>query len=214
MRSRGFYERIRSRRSRQIALVAVARKLAVLAWHFLSDDADYRWASATLTADTRRLVERKAGLLTQPASRSSAVSKTTRRDQERRIQHQAEEAYRAMVAARHAERDAAASNGERLESARPDARQRSPPQPPLFPTRIDRVTVQANPRTMAALDIFIHTKKVVGGPGFEPGASRSRTLRRPSQKVGQARSQLVKKLDAVRVRLSSAILSSGASGSL
>ncbi len=65
MRSRGppraFYERIRSRRSRQIALVAVARKLAVLAWHLLSDDADCRWASATLTTDKLRLVERKAG---------------------------------------------------------------------------------------------------------------------------------------------------------
>jgi transposase len=142
---RAFHERIRSRRGRQIALVAVARKLAVLAWHLLSDDTDYRWASATLTADKLRQVERKAGQPSQRAPRSPAGSQISRRDQERRLQLQAEEAYRTMVAARHAEMNAAASNGERLAGSRPDARRRSHPQPPLLSTRVDRVRTEATP---------------------------------------------------------------------
>jgi transposase len=142
---RAFHERIRSRRSRQIALVAVARKLAVLAWHLLSDDTDYRWASAILVADKLRQVERKAGQPIQRAPRSPAGSQTGRRDQERRLQLQAEEAYRVLVAARHAEMNAAASNGERLAGSRPDPRRRFHPQPPLLSTRVDRVRTQASP---------------------------------------------------------------------
>jgi transposase len=142
---RAFHDRIRSRRSRQIALVAVARKLAVLAWHLLSDDTDYRWASAILVADKLRQVERKAGQPIQRAPRSPAGSQTGRRDQERRLQLQAEEAYRVLVAARHAEMNAAASNGERLAGSRPDARRRFHPQPPLLSTRVDRVRTQASP---------------------------------------------------------------------
>lgn len=137
---RAFY----SRRGRQIALVAVARKLTVLAWHLLSDDTDYRWASATLTADKLRQVERKAGQPLQRAPRSPVGSQPSRRDQERRLQLQAEEAYRTMVAARHAEMNAAASNGERLVGSRPDARRRSHPQSPLLSTRVDRVRTQAS----------------------------------------------------------------------
>jgi transposase len=37
-----FYARIAGRRGHAIAIVAVARKLAVLAWHLLTDDVDYR----------------------------------------------------------------------------------------------------------------------------------------------------------------------------
>jgi len=113
----------------------------------MHDDTDYRWASATLTADKLRQVERKAGQSIQRARRSPAGSQTSRRDQERRLQLQAEEAYRAMVAARHAEMNAAASNGVRLAGSRPDARRRSHPQPPLLSTRVDRVHGQPTPDT-------------------------------------------------------------------
>jgi len=58
---RAFYQRIRGRRGAQIAIVAVARKLAVLAWHLLTHDADYRWQPASLAAQKRRRVELKAG---------------------------------------------------------------------------------------------------------------------------------------------------------
>ena len=49
-----------------------------------------------------------------------------------------------MVAARHAEMNAAASNGERLAGSRPDARRRSHPQSPLLSTRVDLVRTQAS----------------------------------------------------------------------
>ena len=38
---RAFYERVRARRGSQIAIVAVARKLAVLFWHLLTREQDY-----------------------------------------------------------------------------------------------------------------------------------------------------------------------------
>jgi len=58
---RAFYERIKSRRGARIALVAVARKLAVLAWHLLTDDSDYRWALDGLTAKKYRDIALHAG---------------------------------------------------------------------------------------------------------------------------------------------------------
>lgn len=43
---RPFYERIRIKRGRQTAVVAVARKLATLAWHLLTRNEPYRYANA------------------------------------------------------------------------------------------------------------------------------------------------------------------------
>lgn len=40
---RAFFLRIRARRGMQIAAVAAARKLAIIAWHVLSKDEDYDW---------------------------------------------------------------------------------------------------------------------------------------------------------------------------
>jgi len=137
---RAFFERIRSRRGGQIALVAVARKLAVLAWHLLSQDTDYRWARPSLTAQKSRDVARKAGRADLPKIASYD------RDQERRVLIQAEDAYRALVLARRQrELDAAASTGERLGASRPDARRSSHPQTPIFSTRVDRVHSNGTP---------------------------------------------------------------------
>jgi hypothetical protein len=59
---RGFFVRTRGRRGTGVAIVAVARKLAVLAWHLLTDDVDYRWAPAVRSADTPvRLILRRVG---------------------------------------------------------------------------------------------------------------------------------------------------------
>ncbi len=44
---RACYLRIRSRRGANVAVVAIARKLAVLAWHLLSRDEDYRFSPAS-----------------------------------------------------------------------------------------------------------------------------------------------------------------------
>lgn len=127
-----FYERIRSRRRTQIALVAVARKLAVLAWHLLTHDTDYRWAPPSLVRRKQRQIEDRAGRPRTglPASATS--------DQERRILEQAEAAYRTLVEARR-QHDAAASNGKRSVGSRPDARRSSHSQAPISSSRIDRV---------------------------------------------------------------------------
>ena len=103
-----FYERIKSRRSSRIAVVAVARKLAVLAWHLLTHDTDYRWAPAGLAAKKYRDIALQAG-------RSDLPPLTSRdREQERRVLVQVEDAYRTMLLARQRQQlDAAASNGER-----------------------------------------------------------------------------------------------------
>jgi hypothetical protein len=89
---------VRPRRGRQIAIVAVARKLAVLAWHLLTHNTDYRWAPASLTAQKRRRVELKAGA----ASRRGQRTKTGERhaltpEEERDTLRQVEDAYNAFV---------------------------------------------------------------------------------------------------------------------
>jgi transposase len=43
---RPFFERLRAKKGRQVAVVAVARKLATLAWHLLTDGQPYRYANA------------------------------------------------------------------------------------------------------------------------------------------------------------------------
>lgn len=63
---RAFHARVRARRGPGIATVAVARKLAVLTWHLLTEETEYRWAAARPTADKVRTLERKAG---RPAPR-------------------------------------------------------------------------------------------------------------------------------------------------
>ena len=53
-----FYERIRAPpRPRQVAIVAVARKLAVLFWHLLTRGEDYAHQQPSLTAKKLRLLE-------------------------------------------------------------------------------------------------------------------------------------------------------------
>lgn len=126
---RAFYERVRARRGPQIALVAVARKLAVLAWHLLAKDTDYRWVRPSLKAQKWRLVELRAGM---PKGTVRGIWSRGNREQEEVVLHQAEAAYRTLVAARRPQADAAAPMRKRLEGQRPDARRRSHPHPPLF----------------------------------------------------------------------------------
>ncbi len=56
-----FYERIRARRGHGKAVVAVARKLAVLFWCLLTRGEDYAHQQPSLTAKKLRLVEIRAG---------------------------------------------------------------------------------------------------------------------------------------------------------
>ena len=63
---RAFFVRIQSRRGKQVAAVATARKLAVLAWHLLSKEEDYAWARPALLQAKLRKMELLAG---QPAAK-------------------------------------------------------------------------------------------------------------------------------------------------
>jgi transposase len=63
---RAFFVRIQSRRGKQVAAVATARKIAVLAWHLLSKEEDYAWARPALQQAKLRKVELLAG---QPAAK-------------------------------------------------------------------------------------------------------------------------------------------------
>src|SRR4051794_27042622 len=47
---RAFYQRVRARRGMQVAVVATARKLAVLCWHLIAKGEDYAFARPSLTA--------------------------------------------------------------------------------------------------------------------------------------------------------------------
>jgi transposase len=96
-----FYQRVRAHRGRQIAIVAVARKLAVLAWHLLTHDTDYRWTPTSLAAQKRRRVELKAGAASRRGHRDKVDGcHAPTPAEERESLREVEEAYRAFVAAR------------------------------------------------------------------------------------------------------------------
>jgi transposase len=135
---RAFYERIRARRGMQIAVVATARKLAVLCWHMISRGEDYAFARPSLTAKKLRALELKAGRPPRRGRKGSAAPYSLRevRARERRMAEQAERAYAQMVAdwqAKAPKKGVAAANGARLSrpSAGQAARQDKAPNPAL-----------------------------------------------------------------------------------
>jgi len=71
----GFHARIRGRRGGGVAIVATARKLAVLVWHLLAKDEDCRFAPPARTALKHRKLERLAGReWTRPSQRGATGS--------------------------------------------------------------------------------------------------------------------------------------------
>jgi len=98
---RAFYERVRVRRGRQIAIVAVARKLAVLFWHLLTSEQDYAFQRPSLTRKKLRAVELRAGATPTPGRRDLATKNTysqrEHRERERELSEHAEIAYRRLV---------------------------------------------------------------------------------------------------------------------
>jgi transposase len=99
---RAFYERIRVRRGHQIAIVAVARKLAVLFWHLLTREQDYAFQRPSLTRKKVRGLELRAGAQRHPGRRDlptkNSYSQRAERARERELSEQAEVAYRRLVA--------------------------------------------------------------------------------------------------------------------
>lgn len=109
---RAFFRRIQRRRGTQIALVAVARKLAVLAWYLLSTGERYRFERATVVHQKRRALERRLGLpVVRRRPAAGEPSLATRREQELATLDEAEAGYKAEVAARTT-KDAVAAKGE------------------------------------------------------------------------------------------------------
>ena len=76
---RAFYERIRSRRGMQIAVVATARKLAVLCWHLITKGEDYAFGRPSLTEQKLRELELRAGMPVARAKRADPPRTTSRK---------------------------------------------------------------------------------------------------------------------------------------
>src|SRR3982750_2562786 len=97
---RAFYERVRARRGMQIAVVATARKLAVLCWHMIARGEDYAFARPSLTAKKLRALELQAGMPARRGQKGRAAGSSLRdvRAREKALAEQAEQAYRQMVA--------------------------------------------------------------------------------------------------------------------
>ncbi len=116
---RAFYYRVRNRRGGQIAIVATARKLVVLAWHLLTRDQDYAFVRPSLVAKKWRALELQAGHASRRGERGATYAYNLKplRDQEREIGVQAERAYTLLTQhwqPRRAAQDAGAANGKRL----------------------------------------------------------------------------------------------------
>ena len=95
---RAFYERVRARRGHGKAIVATARKLAILFWCMLSRSEDYAHQRPALTKKKLRELELTAGA--KPRTKAAAgIWSTNRaiRDAERALTEQAEVSYRRMV---------------------------------------------------------------------------------------------------------------------
>jgi transposase len=83
----------------QIAVVATARKLAVLCWHLVVSEQDYASARPSLTANKQRSLELRAGLPPRRGRKGSAAAYSLKdiRRRENEVTAQAEAAYRQMV---------------------------------------------------------------------------------------------------------------------
>ena len=118
---RAFFERVRARRGMQIAVVATARKLAVLCWHLVVKGEDYAFQRPSLTAKKLRALELRAGLPSRRGQKGKAAAYSLRevRRRENALAEQGEHAYRQLVAdwrakAPSTRAGAGAATGERL----------------------------------------------------------------------------------------------------
>jgi transposase len=90
---RAFYQRIRSRRGHQVAIVAASRKLACLFWVLLWRQQDYAFGQPSLTATNLRRLEITAGAPRRQDSRGVWAVHRALPDAERDLARQAEHAY-------------------------------------------------------------------------------------------------------------------------
>jgi transposase len=94
---RAFHERVAARRGGNIATVAVARKLAVIAWHMLSRGEDYAFARPSLTREKLRRLELMTGAEPQKGRRIGVFVTKEQHRLDKQLATQAEIAYRRLV---------------------------------------------------------------------------------------------------------------------
>jgi hypothetical protein len=92
-----FYERIRSRRRHQVAIVATARKLACLFWQLLTKGEDYAYSQPSLTKKKLRRLELLAGAPKGEVRPGIWSTNKAMREAERALAEQAERAYEHTV---------------------------------------------------------------------------------------------------------------------
>ncbi len=127
---RSFYQRLRARRGPQVAIVAVARKLARLFWCLLTREEDYAYAQPSLTRKKLRRLELAAGAPKGEVEPGIWSTNTAMRRAERELARQGELAYQRTVADWQAQRKrkgAGATPGRASKAAR----QESAPEPAL-----------------------------------------------------------------------------------
>jgi transposase len=135
---RAFGQRIAARRGKQVAAVAVARKLCVLCFHLLSREEDYAYLRPALLRRKLRRLELRAGAPSQRGKRRGGAiwGAPSKDDREKALALQAELSYRRLVADWRASRPvsgAGAARGRASQgpSSGQAARQGSAPEPAL-----------------------------------------------------------------------------------
>jgi transposase len=128
---RAFYQRLRARRGPQIAIVAVARKLARLFWCLLTREEDYAYAQPSLTRKKLRRLELRAGAPKGKVERGVWSTNDAMRRAERELARQGEAAYERTVADWRAQQRVRKGAGATPGRASRAARQESAPEPAL-----------------------------------------------------------------------------------
>ena len=97
---RAFFNRIKARRGPQVAVVATARKLAVLCWHLTASGEDYAFARPSLVAFKQRKLALTAGAPRAHARRGPGYDYNDKqlRRHEREVIEVAERAYETLIA--------------------------------------------------------------------------------------------------------------------
>jgi transposase len=132
---RAFHARVAARRGANIATVAVARKLAVIAWHMLSRGEDYAFARPSLTREKLRRLELMTGAKHQKGKRIGVFATKEQHQLDKKLAAQAELAYRRLVQdwqpAINKGTGAAPGRASRRPSSGQAARQETAPPPAL-----------------------------------------------------------------------------------
>ena len=128
---RAFYRRLRARRGAQVAIVAVARKLAHLFWCLLTRSEDYAYAQPSLTRKKLRRLELAAGAPKGEVERGLWSTNAAMRTAERELARQGETAYERTVADWKAQQGKRVGAGAAPGRASRAARQGSAPEPAL-----------------------------------------------------------------------------------